>query len=220
MSSVIRTTGSSCPSRVGGGNELKFLKTAAAFISASRYLTVVSWSTHSSQCRVARRHDICFQSVTECDADTCENPCGSCFFESVMKCDADICKNLQVNLVFPGVTIDFLTVARTISMPQIGGLVQRREVTVVGLESRLDTDGLIVPSMTDCWMRHLQRSLYTGHARSGWRVLANLWTLVLTKCSTGVDGLLVISSCRWWCYLCLHYRYGKCELPKLLSIKS
>ena len=62
------TTGSNCPSTVGGGNELKFLlrlfwwylatfQTAAAFISLSRYLNVVSWTTNSSQCRVARRHD-------------------------------------------------------------------------------------------------------------------------------------------------------------------
>ena len=72
-----------------------------------------------------------------------------CSFMSVMKCDADICKNLQVNVEFPGgITIDFLTMPRTISMPQIGGLVQRREVTSVGLESRLDNDRLIVCSVS------------------------------------------------------------------------
>lgn len=43
---------------------------------------------------------------------------------------------------------DLLTVARTISMPQIGGLVQRREVTAVSLERRLDNGGLIVGSVS------------------------------------------------------------------------
>ena len=58
-------------------------------------------------------------------------------------------KNLQVNVEFPGgITIDFLTMPRTISMPQIGGLVQRREVTSVGLGSLLDNDGLIVGSVS------------------------------------------------------------------------
>ena len=60
-------------------------------------------------------------------------------------------------------------------MPQIGGLVQRREVTSVGLESLLDNDGLIVgsvslgqltldvtPSITDCWMKHLPRISVQG----------------------------------------------------------
>ena len=93
-----------------------------------------------------------------------------------MKCDADICKNLQVNVEFPGgITIDFLTMHRTISMPQIGGLVQRREVTSVGLESLLDNDGSslavsvlgqltldVTPSITDCWMRHLPRISVQG----------------------------------------------------------
>ena len=56
---------------------------------------------------------------------------------------------MQVNVEFPcGIMIDFLTMARTISMPQIGGLVQRREVTSVGLESWLDNDGLIVGSVS------------------------------------------------------------------------
>lgn len=39
---------------------------------------------------------------------------------------------------------DLLTVARTISRPQVGGLVQRREVMAVSLEKRLDNGGLVV----------------------------------------------------------------------------
>ena len=65
-------------------------------------------------------------------------------FKSVTECDADICKNLQVNVAFEvALRSNSLTMARTISMPQIGGLVQRREVTADGLVSRLDNDGLM-----------------------------------------------------------------------------
>ena len=82
-----------------------------------------------------------------------------------MKCDADICKSLQVNVVFPGgITIDFMTMARTISIPQIGGLVQRREVTSVGLESLLDNDGLIVGSVSP-------RPTYFGRYSFDYRLL-------------------------------------------------
>ena len=82
-----------------------------------------------------------------------------------MKCDADICKNLQVNVEFlGGITIDFLTMPRTISMPQIGGLVQRREVTSVGLESLLDNDGLIVGSVSP-------RPTYFGRYSFDYRLL-------------------------------------------------
>ena len=86
-------------------------------------------------------------------------------FQSVTECDADICKNLQVNVEFPGgITIDFLTMPRTISMPQIGGLVQRREVTSVGLESLLDNDGLIVGSVSP-------RPTYFGRYSFDYRLL-------------------------------------------------
>ena len=61
---------------------------------------------------------------------------GNVSFQSVTKCVADTCKNFQVNVEFPGgITIDFLTMPHTISMPQMGGLVQRREIISVGLES-------------------------------------------------------------------------------------
>ena len=93
--------------------------------------------------------NISFQSVTNCDADAPENSVRRCSFQSVTKCVADISKNLQVNVEFPGgITIDFLTMVRTNSMPQIGGHVQRREVTFIGLESWLDNDGLIVGSVS------------------------------------------------------------------------
>ena len=109
------------------------------------------------QYRVLGWRQCSFQCVMECDAVIHKNLCadivlsggGNISFQSVTKCVTDICKNLQVNVEFlGGVTIDFLTMARAISMPQIGGLVQRREVTSVDLESWLDNDGLTVGSVS------------------------------------------------------------------------
>ena len=116
-----------------------------------------------------------------------------CSFQSVTKCDSDICKNLQVNVEFPGgITIDFLTMARTISMPQIGGLVQRREVTSVGLESRLDNDGLIVGSVSPrptyferCSFddRLLDEALSTDHCTRGTLVRGGVSLQPVDTCS-------------------------------------
>ena len=131
---------------------------------------------------------ICFQSVTECDADTCENLYAVVPSRSVMKCDADTCKNLQVNVVFPRWHYDRL--------PDYGPLHShatdwwscaeaRSHWTMTGLSLAVSDLGQltlsVAPSMTDCWMRHLPRIAVHGARSFGVACPCKQWTPVLHK---------------------------------------
>ena len=120
--------------------------------------------------------------------------------------------------------------ARTISMPQIGGLVQGREVTSVGFESRLDNDELIVGSVSfratyfercSFDVRLLDEAPATNHCIRGTLVRGGVSLHPMDTCcpqdlqqewTVRLPFQVVVSS--------VDCRYGECGLSKVPGIRS